>query len=183
MSEGYPVLREWIGHLRHLPEDVRLMTYLGFAKPAVEALVDEIITAASRLDLQTRLLRAIVSTEQIGTKREQLAGRQVLTAKTVLGDFIGWLSFIEMPVELRPDSRIERGAKLFQAPPVIVPGKLPQLPAQSLEHTRNYVGDWLVALTKIAEDNAGHSAGREITPEQNEALGKVLATLHASGAK
>nr|MBP8238302.1 hypothetical protein [Pseudomonas sp.] len=76
-----------------------------------------------------------------------------------------------------------RGAKLFQAPPVIVPGKLPQLPAQSLEHTRNYVGDWLVALTKIAEDNAGHSAGREITPEQNEALGKVLATLHASGAK
>ncbi len=177
------VLREWIGHLRHLPEDVRLMTYLGFAKPAVEALVDEIITAASRLDLQTRLLRAIVSTEQIGTKREQLAGRQVLTAKTVLGDFIGWLSFIEMPVKLRPDSRIERGAKLFQAPPVIVPGKLPQLPAQSLEHTRNYVGDWLVALTKIAEDNAGHSAGREITPEQNEALGKVLATLHASGAK
>ncbi len=174
------VLREWIGHLRHLPEDVRLMTYLGFAKPAVEALVDEIITAASRLDLQTRLLRAIVSTEQIGTKREQLAGRQVLTAKTVLGDFIGWLSFIALPLELRPESRIERGAKLFQAPPVIVPGKLPQLPAQSLEHTRNYVGDWLVALTKIAEDNAGHSAGREITPEQNEALGKVLATLHAT---
>lgn len=173
------VLREWISHLRHLPEDMRLMTYLGFSKPAVEALVDELITGASRLDLQTRLLQAIVSTEQIGTKREQLAGRQVLTAKTVLGDFIGWLGFIESPLEQRPDSRIERGAKLFQAPPVIVPGKLPQLPAQPLEHTRNYVGDWLVALAKIAEDNAGHSAGREITPEQNETLGKVLATLHA----
>ena len=173
------VLREWISHLRHLPEDMRLMTYLGFSKPAVEALVDELITGASRLDLQTRLLQAIVSTEQIGTKREQLAGRQVLTAKTVLGDFIGWLGFIESPQEQRPDSRIERGAKLFQAPPVIFPGKLPELPAQPLEHTRNYVGDWLVALAKIAEDNAGHSAGREITPEQNEALGKVLATLHA----
>jgi hypothetical protein len=177
------VLREWIGHLRHLPEDVRLMTYLGFAKPAVEALVDEIITAASRLDLQSRLLRAIVSTEQIGTKREQLAGRQVLTAKTVLGDFIGWLGFIETPLERRPDSRVERGSKLFQPPAVIAPGKLPQLPAQPLEHTRNYVGDWLVALSKIAEDNAGHSAGREITPEQNEALGKVLATLHANRAE
>lgn len=109
---------------------MRLMTYLGFSKPAVEALVDELITGASRLDLQTRLLQAIVSTEQIGTKREQLAGRQVLTAKTVLGDFIGWLGFIESPLEQRPDSRIERGAKLFQVPPVIVPGKLPQLPAQ-----------------------------------------------------
>jgi hypothetical protein len=174
------VLREWISHLRHLPEDVRLLTFLGFAKPAVEALVDELITAATRLNLQERLLRTIVSTEQIGTKREQLAGRQVLTAKTVLGDFIGWLGFIDMPLELRPNSRIERDAKLFQAPPAIAPGKLPELTPQPLEHSRNYVGDWLVALSKIAEDNAGHSAGREITPEQNEALGKVLATLHAN---
>lgn len=172
------VLREWIGHLRHLPDDVRLMTYLGFAKPALEALVDEIITAASRLDLQARLLRAIVRTEQIGTKREQLAGRQVLTAKTVLGDFIGWLGFIDKPLSQRPDSRVERGSKLFQAPPPIAAGSLPQLPEQPLEHTRNYIGDWLVALARIAEENAGHSAGREITPEQNEALGRVLATLH-----
>ncbi|MDO9617516.1 MAG: putative virulence factor [Pseudomonas sp.] len=174
------VLREWISHLRHLPEDVRLLTFLGFSKPAVEALVDELVTAANRLNLQERLLRTIVSTEQIGTKREQLAGRQVLTAKTLLGDFIGWLGFIDMPLELRPDSRIEHGAKLFQAPPAIAPGRLPELTPQPLEHSRNYVGDWLVALSKVAEDNAGHSAGREITPEQNEALGKVLATLHAN---
>lgn len=173
------VLREWIGHLRHIPEDVRLMTYLGFDKAAVEALMDEIITAASRLNLQERLLRAIVSTEQIGTKREQLAGRQVLTANTVLGDFIGWLSFINVALELRPGSRVVPGSKLFQAPVAIAQGKLPELTPQPLEHTRNYVGDWLVALSKIAEDNAGHSAGREITPEQNEALGKVLATLHS----
>ncbi|WXL26090.1 putative virulence factor [Ectopseudomonas mendocina] len=173
------VLREWISHLRHLPEDGRLLTFLGFNKPAVEALVDELVTAANRLNLQDRLLKAIVSTEQIGTKREQLAGRQVLTAKTVLGDFIGWLGFIDMPLELRPNSRIEAGKKLFEAPPAIEHGKLPVLAPQPLEHSRNYVGDWLVALSKVAEDNAGHSAGREITPEQNEALGKVLDTLHA----
>jgi hypothetical protein len=173
------VLREWISHLRHLPEDVRLLTFLGFTKPAVEALVDELVTAATRLNLQEQLLKAIVSTEQIGTKREQLAGRQVLTAKTVLGDFISWLGFLETPLELRPNSRIEAGKKLFQAPPAIEHGKLPVLAAQPLEHSRNYVGDWLVALSKVAEDNAGHSAGREITPEQNEALGKVLNTLHA----
>ncbi|MBB3103009.1 putative virulence factor [Azomonas macrocytogenes] len=177
------VLREWISHLRHIPEDVLLMTYLGFDKSAIEALVDELITGASRLDLQQRLLQAIVSTEQIGTKREQLAGRQVLTAKIMLADFIGWLGFVELPLELRPDSRILPDGKLFQAPPEVAPGKLPLLPEKPQEHTRQYVGDWLVALARIAEDNAGHSAGREITPEQNEALGKILATLHAARAE
>ncbi|WP_349568945.1 putative virulence factor [Azotobacter salinestris] len=176
------VLREWIGHLRHLPEDVRLMTYLGFAKPAVEALVDELVTGASRLGLEQRLLQAIVSTEQVGTKREQLAGRQVLTAKTVLGDFIGWLGFIEQPLEQRPDSRIERGARLFQPAPPIAYGQLPRLAEQPQDYTRRYVGDWLVALARIAEENAGHSAGREITLEQNEALGRILATFQSARA-
>ncbi|TBW30799.1 hypothetical protein E0E54_22590 [Azotobacter chroococcum] len=176
------VLREWIGHLRHLPEDVRLMTYLGFAKPAVEALVDELVTGASRLGLEQRLLQAIVSTEQVGTKREQLAGRQVLTAKTVLGDFIGWLGFIEQPLEQRPDSRIERDARLFQPPAPIAYGQLPRLAEQPQDYTRRYVGDWLVALARIAEENAGHSAGREITLEQNEALGRILATFQSARA-
>ncbi|GAB3460493.1 putative virulence factor [Azotobacter salinestris] len=176
------VLREWIGHLRHLPEDVRLMTYLGFAKPAVEALVDELVTGASRLGLEQRLLQAIVSTEQVGTKREQLAGRQVLTAKTVLGDFIGWLGFLEQPLEQRPDSRIERGARLFQPAPPVAYGQLPRLAEQPQDYTRRYVGDWLVALARIAEENAGHSAGREITLEQNEALGRILATFQSARA-
>jgi len=176
------VLREWIGHLRHLPEDVRLMTYLGFAKPAVEALVDELVTGASRLDLQQRLLQAIVSTEQVGTKRELLVGRQVLTAKTVLGDFIGWLGCIEQPLEERPESRVERGARLFQPPPAIARGELPRLPEQPLDYTRRYVGDWLVALARIAEENAGHSAGREITLEQNQALGRILAIFQSARA-
>ncbi|MFC0710887.1 putative virulence factor [Azorhizophilus paspali] len=176
------VLREWIGHLRHLPEDVRLMTYLGFAKPAVEALIDELVTGASRLGLEQRLLQAIVSTEQVGTKREQLAGRQVLTAKTVLGDFIGWLGFIEQPLKQRPDSRIERDAKLFQPTPPIAPGQLPRLAEQPQDYTRRYVGDWLVALARIAEENAGHSAGREITLEQNEALGRILVTFQSARA-
>jgi hypothetical protein len=176
------VLREWIGHLRHIPEDVRLMTYLGFAKPAIEALVDEIITGATRLNLQQRLLQAIVRTEQVGSKREQLVGRQVLTAKMILADFIGWLGFIDIELDLRPQSRVNQGARLFQPPEAIARGQLPRLLPQPLEHTRSYVGDWLVALASIATDNAGHSAGREITPQQNESLGRIIATFEAARA-
>ncbi len=172
------VLREWISHLRHIPEDIPLMTFLGFDKAAVEALVDELITAASRLDLQQRLLQAIVSTEQTGTRREQLVGRQVLTAALLLGDFTGWLDMAGVPVEQRPDSRIARGCRIFQGLAPVPAGQLPQLPAEPLDYARGYAGDWLVALARLATDNAGHSAGREITPEQNEQLGLILARLH-----
>lgn len=174
------VLREWINHLRTIPEDQRFMAYLGVAKPAVESLVDEVITAANRLDLQTRLLKAIVSTEQVGTKREQLVERQVLTARTELNDFIAWLGFAQIPLEQRPESAVNKGARLFEPPPVIAPGRLPQLPPQPVNHTAYYVFDWLVAFSRIAMGNAGHSAGREISPEQNDALGRIIATFNTT---
>jgi len=171
------VLREWINHLRHLPGDQRLLTFLNFDKHAIEALVDELIIAANRLGLQEQLLRAIASTEQTGIRREQLAGRQVLTARAVLGDFTGWLGVAEQPPDARPASRVVAGARLFQPPEEIAEGALPVLPETPPDAIRQYVGDWLVALARLAEDNAGHSAGLDITPQQNDHLGRILAIL------
>jgi len=173
------VLREWISHLRHLPENQRLMDFLGFDKVAVEALVDELITAASRLDLQGQLLHAVTSVEQIGVRREQLVGRQVLVAGNLLGDFVGWLGYADKPVQDRPASQLAPGKPLFDMPPAVAPDSLPVLAEKPLDYSRQYVGDWLVGLARLAEDNAGHSAGLEITPEQNADLGHLLGALRA----
>lgn len=175
------VLREWIGHLRHIPENVQLVGYLGIAREAIEALMDELITASNRLDLQNRLLHAIASTEQVASKHEQLVGRQVLTARTVLGDFIAWLGVMEQPLTERPDSRINPGYKLFQPPAPVVRGQLPSLAALPQKYSEQYLGDWLTAVIRLAEDNAGHSAGRDISPEHNEALGRILARFSPAG--
>lgn len=169
------VLREWISHLRHIPEQTALVGYLGISREAIEALMDELITASTRVNLQQRLLDAVATTEQVGSKREQLVGRQVLSARTVLGDFIGWLGMAEQPLTERPDSRFAAGQKLFQTPAPIPYGQLPKMAALPQNHSERYLADWMSALIRLAEDNAGHSAGREITPEQNEALGRVLA--------
>ena len=171
------VLREWKAHLNRIPENTRLMNLLGFDKKAIEDLVGELKTAVDRLKLEDSLLNAIARPEQTGAKREQLAGRQVLMANAVLGDFIGWLGFANMSLENRPSSRTAPGARLFQPAPAIPAGGLPQLPEKPLDYT-DYIKDWLVGLATLAEGNAGHSAGREITPTQNEALGRVLDILH-----
>jgi len=171
------VLREWISHLRHLPENQALMTFLGFDKAAIEALVDELITAANRLDLEGQLLRGLTGIERIGTRREQLVGRQVLVATHLLGDFVGWLGYADQPAAERPISRIAPGRPLFDASPALATGSLPTLADKPLDYNRLHSGDWLLGLAYIAEGNAGHSAGLEISPDQNEALGKLLDRL------
>lgn len=174
------VLSEWINHLRSIPEDGRLMAYLGFSKASVEALVDEMVTASSRLRLEDRLVAAIASGEQSGIKREQLVERQVLNARTVIADFIAWLGFVHMPLAERPDSLINAGKRLFEPPVDIPDGSLPDLPAQPINHTGGYLFDWLVGFSKLAIGNAGHSAGREITPEQNDALGVIISKFNTT---
>ena len=98
----------------------------------------------------------------------------------MLADFIAWLGFIDVPLADRPDSIANKGAKLFEPPPLVPSGTLPKLPAQPINHTGIYLFDWLVGLSKIAMGNAGHSAGREITPEQNADLGRIIATFNST---
>ena len=174
------VIRAWISHLRDLPENQLLLNFLAVPKSAVETLVDELITAANRLDLQGQLLSVVARTEQVGTKREQLLERQVLAARTLLNDFIAWLGFINQPQSERPESLSVKGAKIFAPPTVVTSGRLPELPEQPTNFTGNYLFDWLVAFSHLVTGNAGHSAGREITPEQNEQLGAIIATFKAT---
>lgn len=43
-----------------------------------------------------------------------------------------------------------------------------------------FVLDWLVAFYHLATGNAGHSAGREITQEQNKELDDILAAIRGT---
>ena len=174
------VLREWIEHLRDVSSQPAILTYFGLSKEATEMLCDELITAATRLNLQKQLLDVISGHEQVGTKRERLVDRQVMAARTVLSDFIGWLGFINVPLNARADSRIWTGHKLFEPPAQVPKGMLPAIGNEAIDHTRIYMGDWLVGFAQIVLDNAGHDGGREIRPEQNAELGAMISKLNAA---
>lgn len=173
------VLREWIEHLRNIPSQNALLGYFGLPKEATEMLCDELITAATRLDIQKQLLSSLSGVEQVGTKRERLVDRQAMAAKTLLGDFVAWLGYIKIPLAQRPDSRIRTGHKLFELPSSIPKGKLPTIGNEAVDHTRIYMGDWLVGFAQMVLDNAGHDGGREIRPEQNAELGNLITKLNA----
>jgi hypothetical protein len=173
-------LSAWFEHLRSVPGDEQLLTYFGLQKIVAEMLCDEVLTAGARIDLQEQLFRVVSRTEQVGTKREKLVDRQVLAAKTVLADFIAWLGYIDKPLETRPDSRVNKGQKLFAPPTRIRPGQLPPIGNEAIDHTRIYMGDWLVGLAQLIVENAGHDGGREIKPEQNAELGAMIAKFKSA---
>lgn len=171
--------KAWIAHLRELTTRQSLLNLLGLEKALLEAVIDELITAGYRHDLPGQLSRAVLKRAQSGARRDQLVERQVLEVQRVLRDFVSWFGYIQKPVSDRPNSRAGAKAPLFSFYADIGPGQVPVLPAQPSNQAQLFLGDWLSGLAYITLDNAGHGAGREITPEQNERLGQVLAAFTA----
>ena len=171
--------KAWIAHLRELTTRQSLLTLLGLEKALIEAVVDELITAGYRQDLPGQLSRAVLKRAQSGARRDQLVERQVLEVQRVLRDFVSWFGYLQKPVNERPNSRAGAKAPLFSFYTDIGPGQVPVLPPQPANQAQRYLGDWLSGLAYITQDNAGHGAGREITPEQNERLGHVLTAFTA----
>jgi hypothetical protein len=171
--------KAWIAHLRELTTRQSLLNLLGLEKALLEAVVDELITAGYRQDLPGQLSRAVLKRAQSGARRDQLVERQVLEVQRVLRDFVSWFGYIQKPVSERPNSRAGAKAPLFSFYTDIGPGQVPELPPQPANQAQRFLGDWLSGLAYITQDNAGHGAGREITPEQNERLGHVLTAFAA----
>ncbi|MGU9992158.1 hypothetical protein D0839_13990 [Bordetella avium] len=167
------VFQRWIAHLRDLPERKRLIDSLFIKKEVVETLVDELITAANRLDLQGSLAASLTGRQDSSSTREQLVMRQVLRAQLILNDFIAWLGYLTMPLEERPVS-IANKQRLFARTTRLDATDLPQLDEQPADTNTEYAGYWLTGLMNVVQGNAGHMAGSEISIEQNQALGGIL---------
>ncbi|MCW2453824.1 virulence factor SrfC family protein [Rahnella aceris] len=180
------VQRYWINHLRSLPENEPLIALLGVAKPTVELLMEELITASFRLNMGDALVRSLSGTLSAGTREhEHHADRQVSRALTVLGDFVAWLGFEKQAEAGRPESRINKGNKIFAKPKKSVASwkssrRLTKLSATPTNSTAFYIYDWLVGLQESIMRNAGYAAGGEIPAQRRESLERLLNTLKAN---
>ncbi|WP_145562006.1 putative virulence factor [Yersinia canariae] len=176
------VQRYWVNHLRQLPDNSPLIELLGITKPTIELLVAELITASIRLDITGQLVKILADNEQVGLHRDTKADRQVSRALTVLGDFVAWLGFLQINEAQRPDSRINRGHKIFAQPPKSVSPlgashRLTKLALTPTNNTAFYIYDWLVGLGEMIIHNEGYSASTEISEQHREHLAAILALI------
>lgn len=173
-------LQHWVNHLRSLPEDPTLLNYIKLPRPVIESLVDELISGILRLRMETVLESTLANTEQAGVRRERMVDRQVSRVLHVMGDFITWLGYQAVPEAKRPARPNAPEQPIFSRPAQCSTvawaenDRLARLTPQQLNYSVIFIVDWLVGLEELIKENAGHSAGREISVAQNEQLGAII---------
>lgn len=176
------VMSAWTKQLHDLSENADLHRHLGLGREILHALAEELISGSDRVKIEERMgLSLQPQEEKRSTTRDRIVDQQVLLARIVVNDFIDTLGIESSPLDKRADSAVE-GRKLFEPPPPIPTGALPNLPAEEINYTGTYIVDWLEAFRLLAVANAGHWAGREIGPEQNRRLGEILSVIRGNAA-
>ncbi len=105
--------------------------------------------------------------------------RQVYAVTRRIAAFVDYLGLAEVAPDERPLSPVGADRPLFAPPPPIAPGALPDLAPTPVQFSALYILDYLAAFKQLAIDNAGHAAGRDISPQENARLGQILSKLAA----
>ncbi len=171
----------WIREIRALPDAADFLNYLAVPTEAGRIVADELVTGIDRFKVEQKLVAALRPLEEMrGTTRIGIVDQQVMAVRQILGEFVDLLGTPDMSPAQRPESPLG-GRRVFEPPATIPPGQLPELPNEELSYSGAYIMDWLEAFKALAIGNAGHSAGREITPEQNVRLGEILELIGVLG--
>lgn len=175
------VVSDWTKQIRALPETLDVQRHLGIPGEILQIIVQELITGALRYKLEDKLVEALQDAEAAGSiTRGRLADQQVLVARLIVNDFVDYFGFSGQPLERRPASTKRRDHRVF-APPRPIEG-LPTLTAKPLNYPALFILDWFDAFVATVVGNAGHELGREITAEQNQRLGRLIARIRGQHA-
>ncbi|MCV4287830.1 putative virulence factor [Pseudomonas capsici] len=169
----------WATHLRGLSRRQHLLDQLELPSEAIALLVKELVVCAERLDLPLQLSQALLKRAQSGVRRENLVQRQVLTAQLLLDDFTAWFGHTAQPASQRPVGLLGAKQPLFSFYQKEMPGLFPLLAPQADDQSVIFADDWISGIAIHTQNNVGHRKGKEITPEQNEALGRVIQAFKA----
>ncbi|AUV01080.1 virulence factor SrfC family protein [Phytobacter ursingii] len=174
---AHQAFKAWVSHLRDLPQQAIGWQRLGMSSDMINLLCEELVTAATRLDLEGKLKRALSGQEQAGTLRHLLKARQVLRAQLTIRDFIAWFGYLSLPEDQIPNSYVGEKNKVFSHKVTLSGDELPKLAPVAPQPGVTYMGDWLSALMTIVLDNAGHTATHDISFEHNRQLGQIIGQM------
>ncbi|MFI8416349.1 virulence factor SrfC family protein [Serratia sp. NPDC078593] len=167
---AHAVFQFWIAHLRTLANHSALLQLIDVDQSTLNLLVEELITAAFRLELPQQLQQAVCAAKEVEE-------RQISQALSVLGDFVAWLGFQQRPLAQRPASRIHHGQAIFVIPAmtdVANTARLTHLAATPVNGAAFYIYDWLVGLNALIEQNSGYSAATTLDARQRARLASIL---------
>ncbi|MGF1476564.1 MAG: virulence factor SrfC family protein [Geminicoccaceae bacterium] len=175
----------WAGQLRALQQDDVALAELGLTPDIAGQVIDELLVGVARCGLAKTMADLVRrETQSAGTRWVDAADRVTQVAAMRLNDFVAYLSFAGIEASDRPgfpEPPHEATRAIFSHDGLDSPGIEIGATPELLE--RIAFVDWGVALRSFGNANVGHSAGREISDEQNRRLGAIIDQLDISSAR
>jgi hypothetical protein len=179
---GQQLLSHWIGQLRHLPQEEAMLRHFNLPARVVSDVANQLIIGAERVNLAEQVAAAgRAATDLAALRWDDVADRIVTIALYRFNTFVAELGFSDVPFAKRPGfpkGEVSAERRIFEPRPD--PGDhLPLLgDAPETFELRRFI-DWGIAFLAMGVANLSFGGGRELTDEQNAALGNILRNLAA----
>ncbi len=168
------VIDVWTSKIRDLGSDSNELIQLGMDQHSINLLGEELITAAQRVNLSSKLAKLLDPAESnAGATWEKIVDRQTIIARNTIGDFVNQLGMADLPLSDRPGIPPDNPKRKAFEPFKKFEG-VPPLPTSALPISLVYSRDWLIGLEKVVVENAGYVGEGDLSPELNRALGKII---------
>lgn len=173
-------LQHWIRNVREFAADPTHPLRRGLDGDTADLLAQELIATAQREDVIGRIAADVRKQAAIGSSDwETTSARAACVAANTINQIVASFGYSAMKPGDRPQvppaPQPER-RKAFLPPPDF--SGLPTLDSQPRRLAAEYTQDWLAALVQAGVDNMGVATGRDISDEQNGALGQILKQAH-----
>ncbi|MFM2423304.1 MAG: hypothetical protein RL291_1834 [Pseudomonadota bacterium] len=144
------ILMHWIENLRALPNASDIDELFRLPRNALVHLVDELVIAARRLELEGRVAERIRQLQSDKATDQERLSRAALAASTALNDFIVTLGFDSTQSNMHPRRRGHGQRPIFEKRQVI---DLNALPDQSAPFDQEFYSDWSEAFLALVHAN------------------------------
>ena len=170
-------LAEWNRQLLALAEDPATPAVFHLPRARAAMLVNEIMTAARRLDLRDRIANDLRARASFQHRSPAAAQKPIMLVEAGINGFVHMLGFDQVPLEQRPRPN---GTDRAVFTPRTPPSGPPVLAETATAYDYEFHIDWIVAAARLFEDNVQDPAASGLDIPANEALGAMLKRLEAA---
>ena len=170
-------LTEWNRQLLAMAEDPATATVFHLPRARAAMLVNEIMTAARRLELRDRIAQDLRTRASFQHRSPAAAQKPIMLVEAGINGFVHMLGFDQMPLDRRPRPSGSERAVFTPRPSLSGP---PVLAETATAYDYEFHIDWIVAAARLFEDNVQDPAASGLDIPANEALGAMLKRLEAA---
>jgi hypothetical protein len=168
-------VQNWVRDMRQFAADEVDARRRRLDGDSAEYMVEQLIGTVHRLAVTDAIARGVGGLMTVSASWEIAAAQAACIAANRINDVVSFLGYGDRPPEERPPVPPAPRAALRRAfrPPDGF-AVFPVLGEKAKPIATDFAIDWMAAFVQAALDNIGHAHGRDISPEQNAALGRII---------